>query len=129
MFGSKWLLGELSGLGFSNTVDEVTRYKQSVVCNDDPNDFIKRAMQGCFGQWSADNVDHNVRTLDGKGTLHGMGIELSTTGANVAAASSKLPYIPRQRLMEQGDVAQNNSCCPVLRSRMFRSLKAQLSVC
>ena len=105
MFGSKWLLGELSSLGFSNTVDEVTRYKQSVVCNEDPDDFIKRARQECFfGQWSADNVDHNVRTLDGKGTLHGMGIVLSTTGANVAAASSNLPYIPRQRLMKQGDV-------------------------
>ena len=60
LFGSKWLLGQLSSLGFSKTIDEVTRYKQSVVCNDDQNYFIKCTMQGYFGQWSADNVDHNV---------------------------------------------------------------------
>ena len=28
---------------------------------------------------SADNVDHNVRTLDGKGTIHAMWIVCSTT--------------------------------------------------
>ena len=33
MFGSKWLLGELSSLGFSKTFDEVTRYKQSALAN------------------------------------------------------------------------------------------------
>ena len=32
-----------------------------------------------FVQWSADNVDHNLATLDGKGTLHGMGIIASVT--------------------------------------------------
>ena len=56
-------------------------------------------MQGCFRQGSTDNVDHNVRMLDGTRTLHGMGIVFSTTGANIAAAFSNLPYIVRQRLM------------------------------
>ena len=32
-----------------------------------------------FVQWSADNVDHNLATLDGKGTFHGMGIIASVT--------------------------------------------------
>ena len=114
LFGSKWLLGQLSSLGFSKTIDEVTRYKQSVVCNDDQNYFIKCTMQGCFGQWSADNVDHNVRTLDGKGTLHAMGIVLSTAGASVTAASSNLPYIPRQMLMKQSDVVQNKGIAVVM---------------
>jgi len=27
-----------------------------------------------FTQWVADNIDHNVATLDGLGTFHGMGI-------------------------------------------------------
>ena len=32
-------------------------------------------MEGdAFGQWSADNTDHNQVTLTGKGTFHGMGI-------------------------------------------------------
>ena len=29
---------------------------------------------GQFVQYVADNVDHDIRTLDGCGTLHGMGI-------------------------------------------------------
>ena len=32
-----------------------------------------------FVQWSVDNVDHNLATLDGKGTFHGMGIIASVT--------------------------------------------------
>ena len=32
-----------------------------------------------FVQWSADNVDHNLATLDGKETFHGMGIIASVT--------------------------------------------------
>ena len=39
-----------------------------------------------FLQYAADNVDHNIRTLDGKTTFHGMGIIASfTPGINVEA--------------------------------------------
>ena len=34
---------------------------------------------GLFLQWSADNVDHNSRTLDGRNTFHGMGIIAAVT--------------------------------------------------
>ena len=37
-------------------------------------------------QYAADNVDHNIRTLDGKNTFHGMGILAAfTSGTNVEA--------------------------------------------
>ena len=32
-----------------------------------------------FTQYIADNVDHNVITLDGSGTFHGMGITSAST--------------------------------------------------
>ena len=60
VFGSRWLLTELNRLGFSISHDETTRYKQSVVCNEDISDFIKANLSGSFSQWSADNIDHNV---------------------------------------------------------------------
>ena len=41
--------------------------------------FLKTNLNGTFSQWSADNVDHNVSTIDGKSTLHDMGIVVSTT--------------------------------------------------
>jgi len=71
-FSSKWLLETLSRLGFSISYDEVNLYKQSVVLNenlDSPEGF-----PSSFTQWSGDNVDHNVVTIDGSGTFHGMGI-------------------------------------------------------
>ncbi len=36
-------------------------------------------------QYVADNVDHNVATLDGKGTFHGMGIIMTVTPGSQAA--------------------------------------------
>ena len=63
-FGSKWLINHLSGLGFCISNDEVLRYKQSAIeCSD-----------AQFMQWVGDNVDHNIITLTGKDTFHGMGI-------------------------------------------------------
>ena len=40
-----------------------------------------------FLQYSADNVDHDIRSLDGKGTFHGMGmIALVTPESRVSTA-------------------------------------------
>lgn len=50
--------------------DEITRYKQSVVQSD--ADDKPPIYSNSFTQWSGDNVDHNVNTLDGLGSLHGM---------------------------------------------------------
>ena len=54
-------------------LDEATRYKQSVVCNESVLEFLKTNLNGSFSVWSADNVDQNVCTIDGKSILHGMG--------------------------------------------------------
>ena len=72
MFGSSWLIRTLNQLGFCLRVDEITRYNQSVVQNEKITDVLKTIASGLFSQWSADNVDHNVKTLDGKGSLHRM---------------------------------------------------------
>ena len=79
VFGSKWLLTELNRLGFSISSDGVTRYKQLLIFNEIVLGFLKTNLNGTFSQWSADNVDHNVCTIDGKSTLHDMGIVVSTT--------------------------------------------------
>ena len=55
----------LSKLGFSVSYQEVRRYKQSVVENDDSLNSMVSA-QPEFAQWVADNIDHNTATLDGK---------------------------------------------------------------
>ena len=53
---------------------DVARHKQSVMENEDVGELISM-----YFPRAADNVDHNVRTLDGKSTLHALGIVCSTT--------------------------------------------------
>ena len=70
-FGSKWLVNHLSRMGFCISNDEVLRYKESAIETSDGN---RNENKPEFVQWVADNVDHNVITLTGKDTFHGMGI-------------------------------------------------------
>ena len=101
----------LDRLGFSVSYDEVTRYKQSVVTNENVSQFLKdNLIDGFFGQWSADNVDHNFCTVDGKRTLHGMGLVISTTPAT---NSFGLKPIKRQKIRHAQDVVSNTGI-PIL---------------
>ena len=72
LLASKWLLVTLSRLGFSVSPKEVNHYKPSVV--QIPDIDLPSEYPHSFTQWSADNVDHNVITLNGLGAFHGMGI-------------------------------------------------------
>ena len=75
----KWLVKKLSRLGFGVRIDEVTQYKQSVMENEDVGELISVYFPESFTQWSAGNINHNVKTLDGKSPLHALGIVCSTT--------------------------------------------------
>ncbi|VDI23197.1 Hypothetical predicted protein [Mytilus galloprovincialis] len=70
-FGSKFLLDTLYQLGFSSSYKEVQKHgvNSALQGDDSPQDLEGRCIQHV-----ADNVDHNIRTLDGHGTFHGMGI-------------------------------------------------------
>lgn len=70
--GSQYLLKLLNRLGMSVSYDEVYCFKQSVAQYESADPL--QSFPECFTQFVADNVDHDVCTLDGKGTLHAMGI-------------------------------------------------------
>ena len=72
-FKSRWLIDHLHKLGFSVGVDEVTRFKQSVVANDD-NELGIDVLPGSFSQWSGDNADAQLNSLDGASSFHEMGM-------------------------------------------------------
>ena len=80
MFGSRILLDFISRLGFSVSYDELCRYKQSLVQS--TNSDMPHSFAHSFTQGSGDNVDHNIKTIDGTGTFHGMGIISMTTPCN-----------------------------------------------
>ena len=75
--GSRWLVSYLSSLGVSIAEGEARLYRQSLMKAD--TEPLTTLPNNSFAQWSANNVDHNLATLDGKGTFHGMGIIASVT--------------------------------------------------
>ena len=74
--GSEWLITHLQRLGFSVSYDEVSRFKQSAIAKTE--DTIDTNQEPMFAQWVGDNVDHDIATLTGKGTFHGMGMICSS---------------------------------------------------
>ena len=62
--------------------NEVKKYQQSVLEATCPDSVIGPTFQSCMTQWVADNMDHNVRTLDGCGSFHGMGTISASVGLN-----------------------------------------------
>ena len=76
-FASRFLIDTLHGHGFSCSYTEVQRYERNAAVTqgiDIPGFTSEHTMQ-----YIADNVDHNLATLDGTGTFHGMGIIAAVT--------------------------------------------------
>lgn len=74
LYGSSSLITHLSRFGFCLSYDEVTRYKQSIIMSQIPGCPGTSPYPAAVTQWVGDNIDHNLQTLDGKGTFHGMGL-------------------------------------------------------
>ena len=95
VFGSKWLINELSHLGFSISYDEVMKSKQSVIHSETLDNLLSEYIPGTFTQWVADDVDHNVASLDGQGSFHGMGIIAVSSPKDSVPLQTRARVIPR----------------------------------
>jgi hypothetical protein len=102
-FGSKFLVTELARLGFSLSYDEVIRFKQSVVMSVAPDSVDTACADALLNQFIGDNADHNVRTLDGYGTFHGMGIIVASV---FPRGHFGCPYKPIARLKRRLPAAE-----------------------
>jgi len=75
-FASRFLINSLHHHGFCCSYQEVQRFEHNAAQShgtDIPNLTTE------FVQYGADNVDHNICTLDGHGTFHGMGMIAAVT--------------------------------------------------
>ena len=74
---SRFLIDTLNSHGFTCSYSEVKKYEKSAAVaqgTDIPDHSAEQRIQ-----YVADNVDHNVATLDGSGTFHGRGIIVTKT--------------------------------------------------
>ena len=110
VFGSRWLVNELSRLGFSISYDEVNRYKQSVIQSESLDSLLAENFPGTFTQWV---VDHNVASLDGNSSLHGMGIIAISTPKDNVPLCAKSRKISRQQRIKVDEVVREKGV-PIL---------------
>ena len=88
-FASRFLIDSLHRHGFCCSYEEVHRFERNAAQShgtDIPN------LTAEFVQYAADNVDHNIRTLDGHGTFHGMGMI-----ATITPGTSSVRRVPRAK--------------------------------
>ena len=88
-FASRFLIDSLHHHGFCCSYQEVQRFEQNAA-QSHGTDIPDLTTE--FVQYAADNVDHNLRTLDGHGTFHGMGMMAAIT----PGISSERP-VPRAK--------------------------------
>ncbi|XP_006825118.1 protection of telomeres protein 1-like [Saccoglossus kowalevskii] len=89
-FASRFLIDSLHRHGFCSSYLDTQRFGQNAAIyqgTDIPN------FSSEFVQYAADNVDHNIRTLDGNDTFHGMGII-----ATVTPGTKQTNCIPRENV-------------------------------
>ena len=89
-FSSRFLIDSLHHHGFCCSYQEVQWFEHNAAQSHGtaiPN------LSTEFVQYGADNVDHNIRTLDGHGTFHGMGMIVAVTPETSSGQS-----IPRTKV-------------------------------
>ena len=104
-FGSNWVLNELGWLGLSMSYPEITWFKHSLLVNDDSKKILKEVAMGAFSLWSVDNFDQNLvqELLVHLGSLYGMGMVRSTTGATLLCRSP----VKRKKVLKSSEIVKN----------------------
>ena len=109
------MINELFPLGYSISNDEVTRFKQNSIVSSNFEDVLPK-YPGSVTQWVSDNVDHNICTLDGKNTFHGMGVIAVSTTFEQPQHTSQNSQIQRNKIMKIG-IATANKVIPIKSSK------------
>ena len=100
-FSSRFLIDSLHAHGFCSSYKEVTRFNRNAAVyqgTDIPN-YNKE-----FVQYAADNVDHNIRTLDGHNTFHGMGIIAMITPGTTQGHQIPRAVVPTNDISTTGRI-------------------------
>ena len=66
-------------MGFCSSYSEVLRFEENAASSNAPDLLGCVTLHDTMLLFAADNVDHNIVSLDGKGTFHGMGMIAAIT--------------------------------------------------
>lgn len=97
-YRSRCLIDSLHNLGFCSSYAEVSRFEKNAAVSGSCVSF--NVAEDTTLLLAADNVDHNICTLDGKNTFHGMGM--------IAAITPKITTYPTVKRDNVGDIVIKN---------------------
>ena len=100
-FGSRFLIDSFHRHGFCSSYSEVQMFERNAAVASGTELNIPDG--DCLVQYVADNVDHNIRTIDGKNTFHGMGIIATITPRNTD--SQTYSVISRRKTITSEEIA------------------------
>ena len=101
-FSSRFLIDSLNTYGFCCSYSEVQCFERNAsVCQgaDIPNLTPDQVVQ-----YVADNVDHNIITIDGRNTFHGMGMIATITPATNTSYHIPCVTVPTEDICSIGHV-------------------------
>ena len=101
-FASKYLIDVLNSLGFCVSYTEVQMFESSAVVANRTN--IENYQKDMFIQYVGDNVDHNLRTLDGHNTFHGMGMVACVTPGHFGNKQITRKHVTMEELLSAGRI-------------------------
>lgn len=101
-FASKYLIDVLNSLGFCVSYSEVQMFESCAAVSNRAD--IENFQNDMFIQYVADNVDHNLRTLDGHNTFHGMGMIACVTPGNFSNKPIMRKVISSDDLISSGRI-------------------------
>ena len=110
-FSSRWLINTLHRFGFACSYEELIRYKQNIVQSENV-DNVLLSQKGEFIQYVGDNTDHDINTIDGKNTHHGLGSIIISNGSfgNQPIERNRVPRLSKQNW----STVTNNEGIPIL---------------
>lgn len=103
-FRSKFLIDVLSAMGFCSSYSEVQRFEENAASSVALDVLGSINLADRMLMFAADNVDHNIASLDGKGTFHGMGMIAAVTPGHQVSHTVLRQKVSELNISEQTQV-------------------------
>ena len=119
MYRSRFIVDTLHVLGFSSSYKEVLRFEKNAAELAAPDAVAEDTELDMTLLFAGDNVDHNILTIDGQGTFHGMGIIAALT-----PGKKKDRDIPRKDVVNLDISGQSK--IPIIEHRFVKHVRQSM---
>lgn len=118
-YRSKFLLETLHKLGYTSSYEEVLRFERNAAVISSTN--LPQTEEETSVMFIADNIDHNLCTLDGRNTIHAMGMIAAVTPGKYGSFKLPRKKVTDAEILEIG--------CPQLHHYKYKPEQSPMIFC